>query len=79
MSNETGNNGGSKAGKIAIACGIVVIIALLVAIVVLLLNKKEPGPVEKSDDISARGVVVNEQNAVEVIDSFVSEPTVTMG
>jgi flagellar basal body-associated protein FliL len=79
MSNETGNNGGSKGGKIAIACGIVVIIALLVVIVILLLNKKDTTPVETRDDVAARGVVVNQQNAEEVLDDFVSEPTVAMG
>jgi len=79
MSNETENNGGSKAGKIAIACGIVVIIALLVVIVILLLNKKDPAPEAKSEDIAARGVVVNEQNVVQALDDFVAEPTVPMG
>ncbi len=79
MSNETGSNGGSKAGKIALACGIVAIIILLVVVVILLLNKKDAAPAETSDDASARGVVVNEKNVDGALDEFVNRPTVAMG
>lgn len=79
MSNETGSNGGSKAGKIALACGIVAIIILLVVVVLLLLNKKDAVPAETTDDVSARGVVVNEKNFDETVDDFMTKPTVEPG
>jgi len=79
MSNETGKSGGSKAGKIALACGIVAIIILLVVVVILLLNKKDVAPAETSDDVSARGTVVNKENFDKAVDDFVTQPTVAPG
>jgi hypothetical protein len=79
MSNETGSNGNSNAGKIAIGIGIVVIIALLAVIVVLLTKKEEPAAVETVNDVAARGVVVNESNAEEVVDNMVLTPYVEPG
>jgi hypothetical protein len=79
MSAETDNGSKSNVGKIAIAVGIIVIIALLSVIAFLLLKKDEPATTETAEDITARGVVVNQDNAEKVLDDFVAEPTVPMG
>ena len=79
MSNETDTQKKSN-GKVGIIIAIaaVVIIALLAIIIVLLLrgdNKEE----ETREDVAARGVVVNQSNAEEVVDDMVLTPYVEPG
>jgi len=78
MSNETDTSKkSSNSIKIIIAIAAVVIIALIVVIVLLLGrgNKVE----EKREDITARGVVVNQSNADQVVDDMVLTPYVEPG
>jgi len=79
MSNETETaKKSSNAGKIIIIVAALIIIALLAVIVVLLLKgKKEPEA--KRDDVAARGTVVNQSNAEQVVDDMVLTPYVEPG
>jgi hypothetical protein len=80
MSSETETvKKSSNAGKIVIIVATLVIIALLAVIVVLLLkgNKKEVE--DKRDDVAARGVVVNQNNAEQIVDDMVKKPYVEPG
>lgn len=79
MSNETeAAKKGSNSGKIIIICAAAVIIALLAVIVVLLTKGNKPTE-EKRDDVAARGTVVTQNNAEQVVDEMVQTPFVAPG
>ena len=79
MSNETETaKKSSNAGKIIIIVAALIIIALLAVIVVLLL-KGNKEPEAKRDDVAARGTVVNQSNAEQVVDDMVLTPYVEPG
>lgn len=78
MSNETDTSKKSSNGiKVIIAIAAVVIVALLVVIVILLSRggKQE----ENRENATARGVVVNQSNAEQVVDDMVLTPYVEPG
>jgi hypothetical protein len=79
MSNETDTSKkSSNSIKIIIAIAAVVIIALVVVIILLLTKGNKPVE-EKRDDVAARGVVVNQSNADQVVDDMVLTPYVEPG